>query len=65
MALKIVKNISEKNSGKWHTAIVDETVVFFSKEQVLLCLLYVNDDMKSSLDCTISLYISRGNCISN
>lgn len=45
MALKIVRDISEKISGKWYSVMVDETTDFSNKEQMVLRLWYVDDDM--------------------
>ena len=47
MALTIVREIANEISGKWYTIIVDETTDLFNTKQMVLCIRYVDSELKS------------------
>jgi len=46
MALSLLMDIAAEVSGKWFTIMVDETTDLSNTEQMVVCLRYVDDDLK-------------------
>ena len=64
MASMVLRKIASKLSEKWYTITVDETTELSNTEQMVLCLRYVDDDLKVH-EKLIAIHICRHNLLNN